>query len=293
MKVGLFKLTKKKIFSEKWNKKAEIYIPNYDLEFNVFRLPFRIGSSQNNDLVLQEEGIDYFHCLVTESGGVLYLVNLSLSNPITSQNNIINALESTRIEKSMQIRCGKIQLTLMPEKRKRKILFKRKKRINIECPYCGTIFSVEKGCPVCGFAKKEIEIEKKISRFSNILKRKEEKVETPTIRRNFGGLKGIKLSFILENGPCKGKTIEVPENNSEITIGRSTYNAVSLSFLKDPTMSRFHCKIFIEGNKVSILDNKSLNGTMVNGQPIKTKKELKSGDLIRLGDSVIKVRISK
>ncbi len=289
--MGIFKLSKQKIPLGEWKKKLEISIPTYDLEFKVYNLPFRIGSSPNNDLVLQEEDLDAFQGVVSESDGFLQLFNISLHRLINLKNDVVHTFESIQIEKSTQLNFGKIQLMLMPEIRGRKI--KRRKQINIQCPYCGEAFNAKDGCSVCGFGKPGARVAEKVSRFSKILNRVEKEVEAPTVRRNLGGVRGVKLSFILENGPSKGKIIEIPENSSEITIGRSIYNAVSLSFTEDPTMSRFHCKLSIEGDKVLILDNKSLNGTLINGKLIKQKTGLSSGDLIQLGNSLVRVRILK
>jgi len=288
--MGTFKLRKKSISFGKWKKKMEISIPTYDLEIEVYNLPFKIGSSPNNDLVLQEGNLDTFQGVILESGGFLQLFNISLYKPINLDSGILYPFQSIQLKKSTQVNFGNVQLMLMPEI-KNKRLFKRKKRIYIQCPYCGETFDPKNKCPVCGFGKEEIEKVEKVSRFSRILKRKEKEVEPITVRRNFGGVKGTKLQLILENGPYKGKVIGIPENSSEITIGRSIYNAVSLSKLNDVTMSRFHCKLYIKGNKVSIVDNHSLNGTFVNGKPISKKVELLSGDIIQLGDSILRVKI--
>jgi|GEM_PF-4671594 len=289
--MGIFRLSKQKIPLGQWKKKLEISIPTYDLEFKVFNLPFRIGSSPNNDLVLQEGDLDVFQCVVSDSGGVLQLFNISLHKLINLKNGIVHAFESIQLEKSTQLNFGEIQLLLMPDIIGRKIRIR--KQTNIQCPYCGEVFNIKEGCSVCGFGKPGERVAVKDMRLSKILNRIEKGVEAPTIRRNLGGVRGVKLSFILENGPSKGKIIEVSENMSEITIGRSIYNAVSLSFLGDQTMSRFHCKLYIEGDKVSILDNESLNGTLVNGKLIKQKTELSSNDLIQLGSSLIRIRIYK
>lgn len=289
--MGIFKLSKQKIPMGEWRKKLEISIPTYDLELSVYNLPFRIGSSPNNDLVLQEDDLDPFQCLVSDSGVGLQLSNTSLRKPIKLKDGILNVLESIQLEKSTQLNFGKIQLILMPEITGRKI--KLRKQSNIQCPYCGENFNIKEGCPVCGFGKPSERFSEKDMRFSKMLNRVGKEVESPTIRSNLGGIRGIKLSFILENGPFKGKIIEISENMNEITIGRSIYNAVSLSFLGDQTMSRFHCKLYIEGNKVSILDNGSLNGTFVNGKLIKQITELNPNDLIQLGSSLIRIRIYK
>lgn len=287
--MGLFKSKKKQVNLGEWKSKLEISIPTYDLEIKVFTLPFRIGNSPNNDLVLQDDSLDVFHGVILENNNIIQICNISPKNLLNLRNQKLRSFESVIIEKSTQVDFSKIQLMLMPElkiKHRKKI-----RQINIQCPYCGEILDLNHSCPICGFGNNRIKSKERSSRFENILKRVEKEIESPTLKRTIGGVKGVKLLFTFENGPAKGKTIEIPENSGEITIGRSIYNAVCLSFAKDPTMSRFHSKLFIEGNKVSILDNKSLNGTLINGELINQKKELNSEDLIQLGNSLIRIKI--
>ena len=71
----------------------------------------------------------------------------------------------------------------------------------------------------------------------------------------------------------------------EITLGRSDDNNVILT---DPLASRHHTKITIDSNySARIIDNKSVNKTLVNGRAI-TDAELHDGDEIVIGDTVVK-----
>lgn len=68
----------------------------------------------------------------------------------------------------------------------------------------------------------------------------------------------------------------------EITIGRDPSNDIPL--MDDPTVSRRHCKISIQGEAIYLQDEGSSNGTFVNGARI-TSTLLKSGDEIVIGQS--------
>ena len=58
------------------------------------------------------------------------------------------------------------------------------------------------------------------------------------------------------------------------------------------SISRKHCVIRRDGNKVTIEDLKSRNGTIVNGKKIDRETELSAGDEISLGPLTLQVRIS-
>ena len=57
--------------------------------------------------------------------------------------------------------------------------------------------------------------------------------------------------------------------------------------VNDPSVSRLHAMLFFDETGVGILDLVSRNGTKVNGREVETCR-LKSGDEIRLGETVIK-----
>lgn len=69
----------------------------------------------------------------------------------------------------------------------------------------------------------------------------------------------------------------------ENKIGRSTTNEITIS---DPSLSRHHIKIVIEGNKAVLEDLGSTNGTQVNNKQARSIV-LHNGDLIEAGNSKI------
>lgn len=79
-------------------------------------------------------------------------------------------------------------------------------------------------------------------------------------------------------GPLRGQKFEV---NGEVTVGRETYCDIVLD---DPKVSRHHGTFEIRDNKLFFVDNKSTNGTLVNGRKV-TDCEIRLGDIIKLGAS--------
>jgi transcriptional regulator with GAF, ATPase, and Fis domain len=79
-------------------------------------------------------------------------------------------------------------------------------------------------------------------------------------------------------GPLKGTIFTLTEE--ENSIGRESANLICLS---DPSVSRRHCIIKLEGGLFKISDLESLNGTFVNDVPVK-ERYLEHGDRLRIGD---------
>lgn len=73
------------------------------------------------------------------------------------------------------------------------------------------------------------------------------------------------------------------DQEREYKIGRARDADVQL---KDIKVSRLHSKITVKGDKYTITDMESKNGTYVNGEKVETA-ELSDGDQIRLGFSVL------
>ena len=67
---------------------------------------------------------------------------------------------------------------------------------------------------------------------------------------------------------------------AEVSIGREPSNTVVVD---DSYLSRRHCKLSSRGDRVSVSDLKSYNGTFVNGQKIHEECFLVPGDVVRIG----------
>lgn len=94
----------------------------------------------------------------------------------------------------------------------------------------------------------------------------------------------MKLSVIAGND--KGKEFPLPETGT-LQIGRGKDTD---THLQDLRVSRNHCRVQVEGGRVLLVDNQSKEGTFVNDQKV-DERQLRSGDKIRIGDTVMQVEM--
>jgi HD-GYP domain-containing protein (c-di-GMP phosphodiesterase class II) len=88
--------------------------------------------------------------------------------------------------------------------------------------------------------------------------------------------------YITILSPAGRRKIELRQENS---IGRHSGNLIQIP---DPSVSKAHCHITMEGNTMCFIeDRSSTNGTFVNNRRIKDKTGIYAGDEIRLGDIVL------
>lgn len=80
----------------------------------------------------------------------------------------------------------------------------------------------------------------------------------------------------------KGGVIPI---QGEISIGRRSGNTFVLD---DPYVSSRHARVFVKNNEYIIEDLESTNGTLVNEIKIHGRKYLKSGDIIKIGNTILK-----
>ena len=66
-------------------------------------------------------------------------------------------------------------------------------------------------------------------------------------------------------------------------IGRASQCAIAL---KDPSLSRQHCEIQVQGGVATLVDRGSMNGTLVNGRRASTHRLL-PGDKIQIGQAIL------
>jgi pSer/pThr/pTyr-binding forkhead associated (FHA) protein len=72
-----------------------------------------------------------------------------------------------------------------------------------------------------------------------------------------------------------------------VRIGRSA--DCDLSFPGDKQMSRMHATFESRPNGWFVIDNKSTNGSYVNGQRVTVPFPIKEGDIIEVGDQRLRV----
>ncbi len=73
-------------------------------------------------------------------------------------------------------------------------------------------------------------------------------------------------------------------------IGRAEDCAFSID---DPSVSRAHARLSLEGGELSITDLRSSNGTFINGERLVHTTTLRAGDVVAVGDSTLKVAVTE
>jgi hypothetical protein len=79
-----------------------------------------------------------------------------------------------------------------------------------------------------------------------------------------------------------------PFTGDVLTIGRGRDNDIQIK--NDSKVSRYHCRVFRRGLNFYIEDNKSSNGTLVNGELI-TERRLFGGEEVIIGETFFRFRI--
>jgi two-component system, NtrC family, response regulator GlrR len=94
------------------------------------------------------------------------------------------------------------------------------------------------------------------------------------------------LALEIVDGPGKGKQFsDLPQRCS---IGSHPSNAV---VLEDPTVSRFHCDVILDGDVVRVIDRKSLNGTRIDNVDIESAI-VHGNERLYLGETVMRVSLA-
>ncbi len=84
-------------------------------------------------------------------------------------------------------------------------------------------------------------------------------------------------------GPEVGRVFALT-NGQTLSIGRGQASDTQIN---DPRMSRVHCHIQMETERVLLIDRSSSGGTFVAGQQV-TDHILQPGDVIQIGDTKIR-----
>jgi transcriptional regulator with GAF, ATPase, and Fis domain len=87
-------------------------------------------------------------------------------------------------------------------------------------------------------------------------------------------------ALVALTGPRSGARL--PLDQGELLVGRDADAGIVLS---DPAVSRHHARVSREDGTWAVVDLDSLNGTFVNGVPVR-HRELRSGDRIEIGATV-------
>jgi hypothetical protein len=88
--------------------------------------------------------------------------------------------------------------------------------------------------------------------------------------------------------PRKGWRLIVVEPPAELTIGRAAGCGISLP--EDAFVSNVHARVFERDGDVLVEDLGSTNGTLVNGAPLVGAFQLRKGDRIQVGETVLEAQ---
>ncbi|HKH44042.1 MAG TPA: sigma 54-interacting transcriptional regulator [Thermoanaerobaculia bacterium] len=86
--------------------------------------------------------------------------------------------------------------------------------------------------------------------------------------------------LVAVTGPLAGSTF--PLGADALAVGRDSANDIHL---RDPTVSRHHCRIEPEGQGFRVRDLESRHGTFVNGLPVR-ERDLDPGDRLSVGNTL-------
>ena len=89
------------------------------------------------------------------------------------------------------------------------------------------------------------------------------------------------LTLLVLQGPDKGRRYELPD--AVTLIGRESRQLL----ITDDTVSRRHCELIPEPNRWILHDLGSVNGSYVNGARVTNRHDLKLGDQIRVGRTLM------
>lgn len=85
--------------------------------------------------------------------------------------------------------------------------------------------------------------------------------------------------LVFHNGPLAGKSVPLRRGSTRIGAIPENNDVV----LQSATVSRYHAVVHARGSRVEIEDLNSMNGTLVNGAPVRASA-LRPGDKVRIAD---------
>ena len=95
--------------------------------------------------------------------------------------------------------------------------------------------------------------------------------------------------LIFRNGSGHHQLFVLDEQQDHVTVGRRSSANVALDW--DGEVSRLHAELVRKGVEWTLMDDGlSLNGSFVNGQPVRGHRRLRDGDAIRVGATVMVFR---
>jgi len=110
--------------------------------------------------------------------------------------------------------------------------------------------------------------------------------EAETARPPAAGAGELSRRLSVIDGADKGRSYRLPATGS-ITLGKSAKHADIA--LGDLLVARVHCQVEIQADRILVTPLGGENGTCINGQKITTPQELRPGDVLRIGNSHLRL----
>jgi serine/threonine protein kinase len=96
----------------------------------------------------------------------------------------------------------------------------------------------------------------------------------------------MSLQLLVIAGPDLGRAFTL-QHDPDLMLGRS---AQAYYQLNDPHVSRNHCQVLRNGDRVTVVCNGGAGGTLVNGKRVQ-RQELRLGDVLQVGDSQLRLQV--
>jgi serine/threonine protein kinase len=98
----------------------------------------------------------------------------------------------------------------------------------------------------------------------------------------------MSLQLLAVAGPDKGRAFLLYPGPDRM-LGRASSAEYHLD---DPRVSRNHCQLLLEQDRLTVIDNDSQGGTFVNGAKVK-RQILKPGDVLQVGDTQLRLQVGE
>ena len=108
------------------------------------------------------------------------------------------------------------------------------------------------------------------------------------LRRGASARRSVRL--VVQRSPSLEEGDEFPLNSAPVTVGRGGQNDLVLD--GDEFASARHARIELRGDGVWVQDLDSTNGTYVNGTRVAGAQRLGTGDVLRVGETDLRVEES-
>jgi len=92
--------------------------------------------------------------------------------------------------------------------------------------------------------------------------------------------------LIYRDGEARHRIMALDPSRERLTLGRRSSTDLPLDW--DEEVSRLHAELVRKGDDWTLVDNGlSMNGSFVNGEPVRGQRRLRDGDAVRLGGTVL------